>query len=59
LHDLRHTFGSLLSESGALIVYTKERLGYSSILLTVDTYAHLIPGANVSFVDLLDDKAGE
>jgi len=25
-------------------------MGYGSILVTVDTYGHLIPGANVSFV---------
>jgi integrase len=59
LHDLRHTFGSLLIQNGASIVYTKEQMGHSSIQVTVDTYAHLIPGAKVSFVDLLDEKGGE
>ena len=54
LHDLRHTFGSLLIQSGASIVYVKEQMGHSSIQITVDTYGHLIPGANVSFVDRLD-----
>jgi len=54
LHDLRHTFGSLLIETGASIVYVKEQMGHSSIQITVDTYGHLIPGANVSFVDRLD-----
>jgi hypothetical protein len=29
-------------------------MGHSSILVTVDIYGHLIPGANVSFVDKLD-----
>jgi integrase len=55
LHDLRHTFGSLLIQSGASIVYVKEQMGHSSIQVTVDTYGHLIPGANVSFVDRLDE----
>ena len=61
LHDLRHTFGSLLIQSGASIVYVKEQMGHSSIQVTVDTYGHLIPGANVSFVDRLDvdGKSGE
>jgi integrase len=54
LHDLRHTFGSLLIQSGASIVYVKEQMGHSSIQVTVDIYGHLIPGANVSFVDSLD-----
>jgi len=54
LHDLRHTFGSALIQSGASIVYVKEQMGHSSIQVTVDTYGHLIPGANASFVDRLD-----
>jgi len=33
----------------------KEQLGHSSIQVTVDTYGHLIPGANISFVDRLDE----
>jgi hypothetical protein len=35
-------------------VYVKEQMGHSSIQVTVDIYGHLIPGANVSFVDRLD-----
>ena len=31
-------------------------MGQSSIQVTVDTYGHLIPGADVSFVDRLDRK---
>jgi len=54
LHDLRHTFGSLLLQNGAPIVYVKEQMGHSSIRVTVDTYGHLIPGANVSFVGRLE-----
>jgi integrase len=54
LHDLRHTFGSLLIQAGASIVYVKEQMGHSSIQVTVDIYGHLIPGANVSYVDRLD-----
>jgi len=58
LHDLRHTFGSLLVQRGASIVYVKEQMGHSSIQITVDTYAHLIPGADISFIDRLDEKVG-
>jgi integrase len=54
LHDLRHTFGSLLIQNGATLPYVKDQMGHSSIQVTVDTYGHLIPGANVSFVDTLD-----
>ena len=31
LHDLRHTFGSLLLQNGASIVYVKDQMGHSSI----------------------------
>src|SRR5207237_9074858 len=56
LHDLRHTFGSLLIQNGASIVYVKEQMGHSSIQVTADTYGHLIPGANVNWVDGLDSE---
>jgi hypothetical protein len=55
LHDLRHAFGSLLLQNGASIVYAKEQMGHSSIKVTVDSYGHLIPGADVSFVDRLGE----
>jgi integrase len=59
LHDLRHTFGSQLLQNGASIVYVKEQMGHSSIQVTVDIYGHLIPGANVCFVDRLDQISAE
>ncbi len=31
-------------------------MGHSSIQITVDTYGHLIPGADISWVDRLDTK---
>jgi len=46
VHDLRHTFASLLLQQGESVVYVKEQLGHGSIQITVDTYGHLIPGAN-------------
>src|SRR5438874_6691382 len=53
-HDLRHTFGSLLIQDGASLAYVRDQMGHSSIQITVDTYGHLVPGANISFVDRLD-----
>src|SRR5208337_5631026 len=49
-HDLRHTFGSLLIQDGASLTYAKEQMGHSSIQVTVDTYGHLIPGADIAWV---------
>ena len=56
---MRHTFGSLLLQNGASIVYVKDRMGHSRIQVTVDTYGHLIPGANVSYLDRLDQKSAK
>jgi len=55
-HDLRHTFGSLLIQDGAPLSYVKEQMGHSSIQITVDTYGHLVPGADIAWVDGLDSK---
>jgi integrase len=55
IHDLRHTFASLLIAQGESLVYVRDQLGHSSITITVDTYGHLVPGANRSAVDKLDD----
>jgi integrase len=55
-HDLRHTFGSLLIQDGASLAYVRDQMGHSSIQITVDTYGHLIPGADINWVDGLDRK---
>src|SRR5262245_5062207 len=46
LHDLWHTFASLLIQNGESLAYVKEQMGHSSIKITVDVYEHLVPGAN-------------
>jgi len=56
-HDLRHTFGSLLIQAGAPLTYVKEQMGHSSIKITVDIYGHLIPSADVAYMDRLDRLA--
>ena len=53
-HALRHTFASLLIQSGASLAYVKEQMGHSSIQVTVDIYGHLIPGGNIQWIDCLD-----
>src|SRR5215217_6356486 len=44
-----------LLRQGESVVYAKEQLGHGSIRITVDTYGHLIPGANRGAVNRLDD----
>jgi integrase len=55
VHGLRHTFASLLIQQGEPLAYVRDQLGHYSIQLTVDTYGHLVPGANRAAVDRLDD----
>ena len=55
LHDVRHTFASLLLSNGESPVYVKEQLGHSSIQITVDIYGHLIPSSNRKAVNRLDN----
>jgi len=59
LHDLRHTFASLLIGQGESLAYVKEQMGHHSIEMTVDTYGHLIPGSNREAVNRLDTKKGD
>jgi Phage integrase family len=55
-HDLRHTFGSFLIQDGASLAYVRDQMGHSSIQVTVDTYGHLIAGADIKWIDGLDRK---
>jgi integrase len=50
-HELRHTFGSILIQSGSSLPYVKDQMGHSTIQITVDTYCHLIAGRNVGLLD--------
>lgn len=43
LHDLRHTHASLLLEQGVAAKVVSERLGHTTIAMTMDIYAHLLP----------------
>ena len=44
LHDLRHTHATLSLQAGIHVKVVSERLGHSSVTITLDTYSHAIPG---------------
>jgi integrase len=54
IHDLRHTFASLLINQGENLKYVQAQLGHSSITTTVDRYGHLMPEAHRGANDRLD-----
>ena len=54
-HALRHAFASLLIQKGESLAYVRDQMGHHSITITVDTYGHLVPGANKPAVDKLDN----
>jgi len=57
IHDLRHSYASLLIQNGEPLPYIRDQLGHSTIRLTVDTYGHLAPQGNRAAVDRLDNPA--
>jgi len=44
LHDLRHTSATLLLKAGENIKVVSERLGHANISITLEIYAHVLPG---------------
>ena len=43
-HDLRHTHASLMLKQGIHPKVVSERLGHTSVTITLDTYSHVLPG---------------
>jgi len=43
-HDLRHTHASQLLKAGISAKVVSERLGHSTVGITLDVYSHLLPG---------------
>jgi integrase len=43
LHDLRHTYATIALTAGAQAKVVAERLGHSTIGITLDTYSHVMP----------------
>ena len=43
-HGLRHNCATLLLQDGENIKVVSERLGHSTVVLTLATYVHVLPG---------------
>lgn len=55
-HSLRHYHASWLLRQGVHPKVVQERLGHSSIKITLDTYSHLIPDMQAEIMAALDSK---
>ena len=53
-HSLRHTHASLMLTAGVHPKVVSERLGCSSISVTMDIYSHVLPGLQEDAVDRLE-----
>lgn len=53
-HGLRHTHASLLLKAGVHPKIVQERLGHSSIQVTLDLYSHFIPGIQEQAADAME-----
>jgi len=54
IHDIRHSYASLLLSAGVSPVYVKEQLGHTNISMTVDIYGHWIRSTDRGAVNYLD-----
>ena len=55
LHDARHTHASLMLKQGIHPKIVQERLGHSSIQITLDTYSHVVPGLQEAAANRFDE----
>jgi integrase len=54
-HDARHTHASLMLKQGIHPKIVQERLGHSTISITLDTYSHVAPGMQDAAAKRFDD----
>ena len=58
LHDLRHTFASLMLQEGRDMKLVSTMLGHASVVITLDRYSHLMPGHDAGVAETMDRLFG-
>lgn len=53
IHDLRHTYATIALAAGTHPKVVAERLGHSTIAITLDTYSHVLPSLEESTANRL------
>ena len=54
-HDFRHSHATMMLQQGVHPKIVSDRLGHSSIKLTLDTYSHVLPAMQREAADKVDD----
>lgn len=54
-HDLRHTAATLMLQQGTHPKIVQERLGHSDIIMTLNTYSHVLPVMQDEVAEKLDE----
>lgn len=58
LHDVRHSAATWLLQSGIDVRTVAAVLGHSTPVTTLNTYAHVMPGAEAKAVEVLGERLG-
>ncbi|HQU85555.1 MAG TPA: tyrosine-type recombinase/integrase [Pyrinomonadaceae bacterium] len=59
LYHLRHTHATLLLIAGVNPKIVSERLGHSSVVLTLDTYSHVLPSMQETAIEKLNEMLAD
>ena len=59
LHDLRHTHASLMLRQGVHPKIVSERLGHSTVGITLDLYSHVAPGLQQAAALRFDEELAQ
>ena len=54
MHDLRHTYASIMLAAGVNIKAISQALGHANVSITLNIYSHLLPGTGKSAVEKFD-----
>jgi integrase len=54
LHEARHSYATVMIAAGVNVKALSVFMGHSSIVVTMDRYAHLLPGSQDEAVELVD-----
>jgi integrase len=55
-HDLRHTHATAMLASGVHPKIASERLGHTSIAITLDLYSHVLPNMQADAIQTMDNE---